>query len=76
MKELVSYLAKNLVDNPEAVEVEERTRGRGNIELRLTVSKEDMGRVIGRGGRVANAMRSLVRVAAIRQGKRVNLEIR
>lgn len=76
MKELVSYLAKNLVDNPESVEVEERTRGRGSIELRLAVSKDDMGRVIGRGGRVANAMRSLVRVAAIRQGKRVNLEIR
>lgn len=76
MNELVSYIAKNLVDDPDAVEVEERNRGRGNTELRLTVARDDMGRVIGRGGRVANAIRSLVRVAAIKQGKRVNLEIR
>lgn len=76
MKELISYVAENLVDHPEAVRVEERSRGRNNVELRLTVQREDMGRVIGKGGRVANALRSLVRVAATKQGKRANLEIR
>ncbi|HEX8680868.1 MAG TPA: KH domain-containing protein [Ardenticatenaceae bacterium] len=76
MKELISYVAENLVDHPEAVRVEERARGRNNVELRLTVQREDMGRVIGKGGRVANALRSLVRVAATKQGKRANLEIR
>ena len=76
MIELVSYIAENLVDHPGAVRVEERARGRNNVELRLTVQREDMGRVIGKGGRVANALRSLVRVAATKQGKRANLEIR
>ncbi|MGB0388945.1 MAG: KH domain-containing protein [Ardenticatenaceae bacterium] len=76
MKELVVYIAQNLVNNPDAVKVEEYKRGRNQIELRLAVDPDDMGRVIGRGGRVVNAMRSLVRVAAIKQGKRVNLEIR
>ncbi|MDQ4078342.1 MAG: KH domain-containing protein [Chloroflexota bacterium] len=76
MEELVEYIAKNLVDNPDAVRVIERSRGRNNVELRLHVAKEDMGRVIGKRGRVANAMRSLVRVAAIKRGKRANLEIR
>ncbi|MGH2542041.1 MAG: KH domain-containing protein [Ardenticatenaceae bacterium] len=75
MKELVEYLAKNLVADPDAVQVTERAHGR-NVELNLRVAKEDMGRVIGRGGRVANAMRTLVRIAAIKRGKRVNLEIR
>ena len=76
MKELVVYIAKNLVNNPDAVKIEEYQRGRNQIDLQLRVDPDDMGRVIGRGGRVVNAMRSLVRVAAIKQGKRVNLEIR
>ncbi|MBA3531827.1 MAG: KH domain-containing protein [Ardenticatenales bacterium] len=76
MQELITYIAKNLVDNPESVQLEERSRGRNYVDLYLHVEREDMGRVIGKGGRVANAMRSLVRVAAIKQGKRVNLEIR
>lgn len=76
MKELVVYIAKNIVNNPNAVKIEEYKRGRNHIDLRLRVDSDDMGRVIGRGGRVVNAMRSLVRVAAIKQGKRVNLEIR
>lgn len=75
MKELVVYIAKNLVDKPEAVEVQEEVRGR-QLHLRLNVDSDDTGRVIGRGGRVVNAMRSLLRVAAIKQGKRVQLEIR
>ena len=75
MKELVVYIAKNLVDKPDAVEVQEEVRGR-QLHLRLDVDPNDTGRVIGRGGRVVNAMRSLLRVAAIKQGKRVQLEIR
>jgi predicted RNA-binding protein YlqC (UPF0109 family) len=75
MEDLVRYLAEHLVDNREAVEVEERVRGR-MVEVRLKVAREDMGRVIGKGGRIANAMRSLVRVAALKHGQRANLEIR
>jgi predicted RNA-binding protein YlqC (UPF0109 family) len=76
MRELVEYLTKNLVDEPDAVQIDEKERGRGIVDLRLIVARDDMGRVIGRNGRVANAIRNLVRVAAARQGKKVNLEIR
>ena len=75
MKELVQYIAENLVDHPESLQVTERERGR-NVDVTLRVAREDMGRVIGKGGRVANALRNLVRVAAVKEGKRVNLEIR
>lgn len=75
MEELVRYIAENLVETPGEVQVEERGRGR-TVEVRLKVAREDMGRVIGKGGRIANAMRSLVRVAALKRGQRANLEIR
>lgn len=75
MDDLVQYIAENLVEDPSAVRVDVRSRGR-MVELRLRVARDDMGRVIGKGGRIANAMRSLVRVAALKQGQRVNLEIR
>ncbi len=74
MKELVEYMAKALVTDPSQVRVEETEKG-DTIVLHLYVAPEDMGRVIGRGGRVANAMRTLLRVAGTRQGKRVVLEI-
>jgi predicted RNA-binding protein YlqC (UPF0109 family) len=74
MKELVEYVAKSLVDDPYQVEVAEMQRG-NSVILKLEVAQEDKGRVIGRGGRVANAMRSLLRVMAARHGKRVNLDI-
>ena len=74
MKDLVEYVAKSLVDDPSQVEVTEIRRA-GSVILRLQVAQEDKGRVIGRSGRVANAMRSLLRVVGARQGKRVNLEI-
>ena len=74
MKELVEYIAKALVDDPSQVHVEEIVRGR-QIIYKLSVAPEDMGRVIGKGGRIANAMRTLLRVAAVRQGKRAILEI-
>jgi len=74
MKELIEYIAKALVDEPEKVEVfQERTSGR--IRLELSVASGDMGRVIGKGGKVANAMRFLLRVASAREGKQANLEV-
>ena len=74
MKELVEYISKSLVDDPSQVDVTEIRRG-DSVILKLRVSQEDKGRVIGRKGRVANSIRSLLRVMAARQGKRVNLEI-
>jgi uncharacterized protein len=74
MKELVEYIAKSLVDDPSQVYVTEEERG-ASIALELEVAQEDMGRVIGRNGRVANAMRVLVRVLAAKQGKRITLDI-
>ncbi len=74
MKELIEYIAKSLVDDPSQVHVEEIVKSR-QIVYQLHVAPEDMGRVIGKGGRVANAMRTLLRVAAAREGKRAVLEI-
>lgn len=74
MKELVEYIAKSLVDDPLQVQVNEVDHG-SEVILELHVAPEDVGRVIGRNGRVANAMRTLVRVAAARQGKRASVEI-
>jgi predicted RNA-binding protein YlqC (UPF0109 family) len=74
MKELVEYVAKSLVDDPSRVQVTQIRRG-SVTTLELRVAQEDVGRVIGRSGQVANAMRTLLRVMASRQGKRVNLEI-
>ena len=71
---LVEFVAKSLVDEPEAVKVDQYQRG-NTIHLELNVSKEDMGRVIGKGGQVANAIRTLLKVAAAREGSRVNLDI-
>jgi len=74
MKELIEYIAKSLVDDPSQVEVTE-IEGSTSVILELRVAPDDMGRVIGRNGRVANAMRTLLRVLAAKQGKRVTLEI-
>jgi predicted RNA-binding protein YlqC (UPF0109 family) len=74
MKELVEYIAKSLVDDPSQVRVDE-IQGATSVILELHVAPEDMGRVIGKGGRVANAIRTLLRVIAAKQGKRVTLEI-
>ena len=74
MQDLIEYIARSLADDPTQVHVSQFRRG-ATIELRLQVSKEDMGRVIGRSGRVANAMRLLLRVAAAREDKRVSLDI-
>ncbi|MGB9640982.1 MAG: KH domain-containing protein [Anaerolineales bacterium] len=74
MKTLIEYIAKSLVDEPEAVQVREMRRG-SNVNLVLKVAKDDMGRVIGKNGRVANAIRILLRVAAARAGQRVTLDV-
>lgn len=74
MRELIEYMARAIVDNPDAVEVtEEETEDQ--IIYHLKVADEDMGRVIGKQGRIANAMRTLLKVAAIRAGARAVLEI-
>ncbi|HKY83411.1 MAG TPA: KH domain-containing protein [Anaerolineales bacterium] len=75
MKALIEYIARSLVDDPTEVRVTEK-RERGEIQLELEVAAEDMGRVIGRSGRVASAMRTLLRVAAVKGGVRATLDIR
>jgi hypothetical protein len=74
VKEVLEYIARNLVDNPDAVEVTESAGDRGMV-LSLRVDPEDMGKVIGRGGRTARAIRSVVKAAAIRSNTRVHVEI-
>ena len=74
LKDLVEYMAKTLVEDPSQVQVNV-IEGSTSITLELRVAPGDMGRVIGKSGRIANAMRTLVRVAAMRQGKRATLEI-
>lgn len=74
MKELVEHIAKALVDDPSQVVVTEIASG-PDVILELHVAQPDMGRVIGRGGRVANAIRALVQMCAAREAKRAQLEI-
>ena len=74
MKELIELIALQLVDDPSQVIVTEKKDG-SNVRIELKVAKEDMGRVIGKGGRVANSIRVLLRVAAAREGKRVTRDI-
>ena len=74
MKDLIEFIAKSLVDHPEKVEVQESRNG-DRIRVELKVAQEDMGRVIGKNGRVANAMRVLLNVAAAREGKQASLDV-
>ena len=74
MKELVQYLAKSLVNNPDAVEVKE-TEGETASILELKVAKEDLGRIIGKQGRTANSIRTILNAAASRTNRKVVLEI-
>jgi uncharacterized protein len=74
VKELVEFLARELVDDPDAVRVTEALDERGSV-LTLTVAPDDMGKVIGRGGRTAKAIRSVVRAAATRQGISARVDI-
>ena len=74
MKELLEVIAKNLVDNPDKVTVEEKTDDIG-IVLELTVDENDIGKVIGKQGRIAKAIRSVIKAAAIREDKKVVVKI-
>jgi predicted RNA-binding protein YlqC (UPF0109 family) len=74
MKELVQYLAKSLVNNPDAVEVKE-TEGENASVFELKVAKEDLGRIIGKQGRTAKSIRTLLNAAASRTNRKVVLEI-
>ena len=74
MKDLIEYLATSLVSDPEAVHVTESVVG-GRTVFRLQVAQEDKGKVIGRQGRVAQAMRTILRVAAVKDGSQATLEI-
>jgi uncharacterized protein len=74
MKDLVQYLAKSLVNNPDAVEVKE-TEGETASVLELRVAKEDLGRIIGKQGRTAKSIRTILNAAASRTNRRVVLEI-
>lgn len=72
--ELVEYIAKALVDDPESVSVNQ-VEGEQSIILELKVASEDMGKVIGKQGRIAKAIRTVVKAAAAKEGKRVVVEI-
>jgi uncharacterized protein len=74
VKELVEFLARELVDEPDAVRVEESTDERGLL-ITLRVAPDDMGKVIGRGGRTARAIRTVVRAAATRQDLSAHVDI-
>jgi uncharacterized protein len=74
MRELVEYVAQSLVSHPESVRVTE-VDDNGVLVIQLQVAPDDMGKVIGRQGRIANALRSLLKVASMRQGRRCVLEI-
>ncbi len=74
MGELVEYLAKSLVDNPDLVKVKE-VEGSQSLIIELSVAPEDMGKVIGKQGRIAKAIRTVVKAAATKDNKRVIVEI-
>ena len=75
MKELIEYIAKSIVSAPDDVKVTEETDDNSMVVVKLEVAEDDKGRVIGRQGRVAEAMRTLLRVVATKEGVRVRLEI-
>ena len=75
MRELLEYLARELVDEPDEVAVEEFEEDDGTLVLELSVGDEDYGKVIGRGGRTANALRLVVKAAAVKDDRRVLVDI-
>ena len=74
MKDLIEFIAKSLVDHPEEVQVRQ-SGGGSRVRIELSVNKEDMGRVIGKSGKVANSIRTLLRVAAERESKQATLDV-
>jgi predicted RNA-binding protein YlqC (UPF0109 family) len=74
VRDLLEYLAKSLVDHPEEVQVNE-TETDTTVVLELTVAKDDIGKVIGKQGRIARALRTIVKASAVKNGKRAIVEI-
>jgi uncharacterized protein len=74
MRELIEFLVRALVEDPDGVQVEELEEN-GDVVLEVTVAEGDLGRVIGRGGRIANALRTVARAAATKEERRVLVEI-
>ena len=75
MEDLLEYLARALVDDPDAVSVESFTEDDGTIVLELQVGPDDTGKVIGRGGRTVSALRNVVKAASVKQNKRVLVDV-
>jgi uncharacterized protein len=75
MKELLDYLARQLVDHPDEVAVEQFDEEDGTVVLELSVGEDDYGQVIGRGGRTAQALRTVVKAAAVKDNRRVLIDI-
>ena len=75
MRELLEDLARALVSDPDAVEVEEFQEDDGTVVLELSLGEDDYGRVIGRGGRTANALRTVIKAAAVQENRRVLIDI-
>ena len=75
MTDLGEYIAKSIVSQPEAVNVSEEKLDSGVVKIILNVAEQDRGKIIGRQGRLAQAIRTLARVAAVKQGVKINLEI-
>ena len=75
MKQLLKELARSLVEHPDDAAVEEEVDESGMLMLKLKVHPEDMGRIIGKEGKIIQALRTLVRVTALKQGKRVHIEL-
>ena len=73
MKEILELIIKNLVDNQDAVSIEEKTNDK-SVVYEVRVAKEDMGKVIGKQGKMAKSIRSLIKAIAIKEHKRVNIE--
>jgi uncharacterized protein len=74
-RDLLEYLARGLVDDPDRVKVKEVHEGDGSVVLALSVAPDDYGSVIGRGGRTASALRTVVKTAAVKHGHRVFIDI-
>jgi predicted RNA-binding protein YlqC (UPF0109 family) len=75
MAELLEYLARALVDEPEAVQVDSFEEDDGTIVFELTVAEDDVGKIIGRHGRTVNALRTVMRASAVRHGRRVLVDV-
>jgi uncharacterized protein len=75
LRELLEYLARSLVDEPDAVVVDRFEEDDGTVVFELSVAEGDLGKVIGRGGRTVNALRSVLKACATKQGRRVLLDV-